>query len=116
MADNSNGAAIIEEELVHEIYARLLETTSCWKCVDVALPRSVRMTPASATLDAIVLASVSDSDPNVDGSNQEAAVIPINRNYCSTLSSSQFMRFTANHVVMCTKIVLLAKFTVEARK
>jgi hypothetical protein len=51
------------------------------------------MTPASATLDAIVLASVSDNDPNVDGSNQEAAVIPINRNYCSTPSSSQFMRF-----------------------
>jgi hypothetical protein len=93
MADSSNGAVIIEEELGHEIYASLLEGTSCQKCVDVALPRSAQMTPASATSDAIVLASVSDNDPNVDGSNQEAPVIPINRDYCSTPSSSQFMRF-----------------------
>ena len=93
MADNSNGAAIIEEELIHEIYASVIGGTSCRKCVDVALPRSARMTPASATSDAIVLASVSDNDPNVYGSNQEADVIPINSNYCSTPSSSQFMRF-----------------------
>jgi hypothetical protein len=91
MADNSNGAAIIEEELIHEIYASLLEGTSCRKCV--ALPLSARMTPASATSDAIVLASVSNNDPNVYGSNQEADVIPINSSYCSTPSSSQFMRF-----------------------
>ena len=63
MADNSNGAAIIEEELIHEIYASLLEGTSCRKCV--ALPLSARMTPASATSDAIVLASVSNNDPPV---------------------------------------------------
>ena len=93
MADNSNGAAIIEEELVHEIYASLLEGTSCRKCVDVALPRSARMTPSSAASDAIVLASVSDNNPNVYGSNQAADVIPINSNFCPTPSSSQFMTF-----------------------
>ena len=93
MVDNGNGAAIIEEELTHEIYASLLEGTSCRKCVNVALPRSVWMTPASATSNAIVLASLSNNNPNVYGSNQEADAIPINSNYCSTPSSSQFMTF-----------------------
>lgn len=93
MANNTNGAAIVEDEPIHEIYASLVQGTGSRKYVAAALPRAVRRTASSATSEAIVLTALSNNDPSVYCTNHEADVIPNNNDCCSTPSFSQFMTF-----------------------